>query len=162
MKKVILLIALSPLSAQAWWFGNYDDCVLDNMKEGLSAAGVVAVRAACRNKYPPKVVKYPLDNYVPPLCFSVDLTNEEIGNIKLQPDGSFYSIWNGNKFEVFDLVFTLQYQEKNYDNTVKSSNEVNKNAGNVSSETAQSTIPLGFPSNIYSYTVIKATKLSCK
>jgi hypothetical protein len=43
MKKILLLIALCPLSAQAWWFGNYDDCVLDNMKEGLSAAAEAAV-----------------------------------------------------------------------------------------------------------------------
>jgi hypothetical protein len=54
MKKIFFLIALVLLSApaQAWWFGNYDDCVLDNMKAGLSTAGVYAVQRACRNKYP--------------------------------------------------------------------------------------------------------------
>jgi hypothetical protein len=54
MKKILFLIALVLLSAsaQAWWFGNYDDCVLDNMKAGLSTAGVYAVQKACRNKYP--------------------------------------------------------------------------------------------------------------
>ena len=52
MKILLFVIALFPLSAQAEWFGNYDDCVLDNMKEGMSAAGVFAVKQSCRNKYP--------------------------------------------------------------------------------------------------------------
>jgi uridine kinase len=69
------------------------------MKAGLSAAGVTAVKTACRNKYPSKAVEAPsynstpnpfdkfIDpNYVPPSCNTIDLTNEEIRNIKLQPD----------------------------------------------------------------------------
>ena len=182
MKKILFLIALTPLSAQAGWFGNYDDCVLDNMKAGLSNAGVAAVKTACRNKYPSKAVEThssdkndnpftkgfdEIDNgtYSPdrtPTCGTINLTNEEIGNIKLQPDSHFYSIWNGNNFKVNDLAFTLKFKEKDYLGAVIANNEVNKSAGSVDGESSQSTISLNFPSNIYSYTVIKATKLNCK
>ncbi|MDD5578142.1 MAG: hypothetical protein PHY16_02535 [Methylobacter sp.] len=184
MKKILFLIAaLAPLSAQAWWFGNYDDCVLDNMKAGLSNGGVAAVKTACRNKYPSKTVETNLtDKHDNPFlasyyktiangtyksdstssCGAINLTNEEIGNIKLQPDNHFYSIWNGNNFKINDLAFTLKFKEKDYLGTVVANNEVNKSAGSVDSESSQSTISLNFPSNIYSYTVIKATKLNCK
>jgi hypothetical protein len=168
MKKIVFLIAtLVSLSAQAWWFGNYNDCILDNMKAGLSNAGVRAVKTACRNKYPLKEMeKTPwdaLDSYATPPCDTVNLTNEEMGNIKLQPDSTVsYSIWNGNNFKVNDLAFTLKFREKNYIDNVIVNNELNKSAGSVDGNSSQSTSLLNFPSNIYSYTVIKATKLSCK
>lgn len=70
MKKILFLIALISLPAQAGLFGNYDDCVLDNMKEGLSTAGVLAVKQSCRNKYPSKP-------YVPEKCRDIMNSNED-------------------------------------------------------------------------------------
>lgn len=61
MKKILFLIALAPFTAQAGWFGNYDDCILVNMKGIQSNSGVAAVKAACRSKYPSK-------EYVPAKC----------------------------------------------------------------------------------------------
>lgn len=46
-----MIVAVSPV--QAGWFGpdNYDDCILENIKPGLSKHGAYAVRNSCRSKF---------------------------------------------------------------------------------------------------------------
>lgn len=179
MKILVLLISIFPLTADAWWFGNYDDCILENIKPGMSNAAVRIVKDACRGKYPlPQPKK---SNKIPPAinssdycidfreelndnlsCEYVSLSNEEIANVKLQPDSYGNSIWNGNAFAVRQLIFNLKYKKADYPYGQSSSNEVNITAGCVEAESTKSNSVLDFPDGIYSYQIIKATKKICK
>jgi hypothetical protein len=169
LKKILLLIAITPIQANAWWFGNYDDCVLDNMKEGLSVAGVNAVKTACRNKYPFKQKplseqeKANLDALYKGMleCGFSELTQEEIQNIKLQETQSGHSVWNGNDFEVDDLAFSVQYTKESRDIRISSTKEsLNKSIGYVDKNSSMDIY--GLPSDIYAYEIIRATKNVCK
>lgn len=52
-KLLLAFLITWSLPAQAWsLFGNYDDCVLDNIKNATTPQAVYAVKQACRSKYP--------------------------------------------------------------------------------------------------------------
>lgn len=53
MRIIALIITLSVTPATAGWFGpdNYDDCILENIKPGLSKQGAYAVKNSCRSKF---------------------------------------------------------------------------------------------------------------
>lgn len=58
MKIIALIMMLIASPVQAGWFGpdNYDDCILDNVKPDMTKYAVIAVRNACRGKFPNKQV----------------------------------------------------------------------------------------------------------
>jgi len=109
---IAVLMLISPISANAWsLFGNYDDCILDKVKAGMSNAAVGAVKRACRNKYPlPKSkVKDPfteLDNAF--TCRNIQLTKSELAKIKVQ--WLLYNpttLWNGTKYAINNIVMVF-------------------------------------------------------
>lgn len=55
--KSLLLILIFPIgNCYAGWFGpsNFDECILERMKEAKSNYAAIAIAAACRNEFPKK------------------------------------------------------------------------------------------------------------
>lgn len=56
--KSIFLVLIFPIgNCYAGWFGpsNYDECILEKMKEAKTNSATFAIAAACRSKFPNKV-----------------------------------------------------------------------------------------------------------
>ncbi len=55
--KSLFLILIFPIgNCYAGWFGpsNYEECILENMKEAKSDGAAYAIALACRNEFPPE------------------------------------------------------------------------------------------------------------
>ena len=56
---IILLLSVLPSVGNAQIFGpsNYEDCIIEGMQGVASDVAAVAVRSACREKFPNKPIK---------------------------------------------------------------------------------------------------------
>lgn len=111
-QKIVGVILVLALGLSAIWYmftpHNYDDCILKNLKAGMSDAAAVSIRSACLNKF----VKTSGDET--PSCKDRLLTPEERKQIKGSAHITNYgyfeaNVYNGNSgFAVKDFVVLVE------------------------------------------------------
>lgn len=108
---IVSLFLLTPLLSGCF-SESYDECILKNVKPGLSDEGVLYVQAACLNKTASQASDKP--------CSKRALSAEELSKLsktaQVYPDSRLLeiSVYNGNK-ELFISSVTVELIKKNGD-----------------------------------------------
>jgi len=103
------MIALTPVSVSAGWFGpsDYDECILQSMKGIQTPLAAKFVHESCLKKFPKEK---PSKSEKMPLESQIQLT----GNAGITPSGYFSgNIYNGNSdWNVTELIINIIEKDK--------------------------------------------------
>jgi hypothetical protein len=112
IKAALLIIVMSvPFMARAALFGpsNYNECILENMKGVTSNSAALAIKQACRSKFPPKNNTDPSEFIKKYSVTAEDINQVQINSIGLDNNYLYFEIYNGIKDGTLTTI-TFRYR----------------------------------------------------